>query len=88
MACIRCHDVGSRPTLNTESQETYWYLVAMLRGLDSQVVDGEGRKAMDRQAELFASRNDSKVFFDLPNGALKSAEAKLPDGSNWSADGA
>jgi hypothetical protein len=88
MACIRCHDVGSRPTLNTESQETYWSLVAMLRGLDSQVVDGEGRKAMDRQAELFASRNDSKVFFDLPNGALKSAEAKLPDGSNWSADGA
>lgn len=84
LACIRCHDANARPKQDIEKQQTYWSLVAMLKGLDTRTNDSGGRDVVDRQAELIASRSESKVFFDLPNGALKSAEANLPDGSNWS----
>ncbi len=86
LACVRCHDQGVLPQRAIDKQETYWSLLAMLKGLDAKTEEQSNQRIVtDRQAELFADAKSPIVYYDLPNGALKSATAKLPDGSEWNA---
>ncbi len=88
LSCVRCHDANSNPSRSTEVQETYWSLVAMLKGIDVQLsADGSRRNLVDQQRELFADGKSASVFFDLPNGVLKASSPRLPSGQHWSSLG-
>ena len=97
LSCIRCHDASlsasgiERPT-GTRSpnqvayrQSEYWSLTAMLQGIDARK-DADGRRvAVDRQAQLLAAGKPLTVYYDLIDGRLQAAEARLPDGQAWQA---
>lgn len=88
LSCVRCHDASPSPRRATEKQETYWSLVALLKGIDALTSDADGSKVLvDRQAELFSETKTASVFFDLPDGVLKAAEARLPNGEPWTMAG-
>ncbi len=84
LTCVRCHDGKLTPSRRLDEQETYWSLVALLKGIDVRSGAEEGaRELVDEQLELFANGKTASVFFDLPNGVLKASEARLPDGQPW-----
>ncbi|GAB5406504.1 MAG: hypothetical protein Aurels2KO_47350 [Aureliella sp.] len=88
LGCVQCHDRGAEsselaaPAL--DQQEGYWSLIAMLRGVDIRVDDSGRRVPVDKQVELFNRKRQHNEFFELPDGRMKAAVARLPDGKQWS----
>lgn len=90
LACIRCHDDASQKAEGvTARQETYWTLVALLNGVDARgnFASG-GRQVTDKQPALFGGKNEPVAYYDLLNGRLKSASARMPGGESWKSKGA
>ncbi|MEM7474522.1 MAG: DUF1553 domain-containing protein [Planctomycetota bacterium] len=99
MACSKCHDgsLGAGQTVAGTSlgvvakavrqQTNYWSMLAMLNGVDAKRNQDSGsRELVDSQALVFDGKSP-KVFFDLLDGQISSAEAILPDGTSWQATG-
>lgn len=89
LACIKCHDrsTETKDQLATRSgmldqQAGYWSLIAMLRGVNVRIEDGQ-RVPTDAQSDLFSQPKTHNEFFELPNGRMKAAVATLPDGTVW-----
>ncbi len=88
LSCSRCHDqkVAGSPELG--QQPIYWSLVALLKGIEARGSgQREPREIRDNQLSLFAGTKRQSVFYDLPDGQLKAAEARFPDGVSWQASG-
>ncbi len=81
LACVRCHDGKSTVrSVGVASQSGYWSLVAALKGIDSK----RGSQIVtDNQIELFSAKREPNAFYDLPDGRMRAARARLPDGSDW-----
>ncbi len=88
LACVRCHDSNMGgpshgSTVQFERQSVYWSLVAMLQGVDARTAEKGVRLAVDRQAEQLAAGKPLTTYFDLLDGRLQAADARLPDGQAW-----
>ncbi|QDV24262.1 DUF1553 domain-containing protein [Aureliella helgolandensis] len=84
LGCVRCHDprLGKEPNSELVQQESYWSLLAMFNGIETEGARRRNRDVVDNQSTLFADQSP-KVFYDLLDGHLRSAEAALPDGTQW-----
>ncbi len=83
LGCVRCHESKGSGGSAT-SQKQYWSLVATLMGLDVRSEEKSAeRKAVDKQAEVFAESKIPSLFFDRPDGTLEAAKFVLPDGQPW-----
>lgn len=83
VACMRCHRQPDSENLPGNQQSTYWSLIALVKGVEAK---GPGQLVTDRQLELFAANARKpvpSVYFELPNGALQQAFARLPNGQDW-----
>lgn len=85
-ACVRCHDAMSAESADPDSiatQETYWSTVAMLSGINATGSNRSGqRELLDRQQSLL--QRGFFAEYELLDHRMKSAQARLPDGSDWS----
>jgi hypothetical protein len=84
IGCARCHTNSQSDGLAL-TQDQYWSFVGLLNGLDSQSTP-EGRKAVDKQAEVFASSKG--LFFERPDKTLEAVKYLLPDSQPWDKTGA
>lgn len=88
LGCVRCHDgIGQTATSGLAradgitTQQGYWSLVGMLRGIDVTFNrEKRTRELVDRQSEVFASDKRHTEFFDLLDGRMKATQPALPDG--------
>ncbi len=92
LGCVQCHDRGAAGSREIGSdalagQEAYWSLIAMLRGVDVRVDEDGHRSAVDNQSEVFGRKRQHNEFFELPDGRMKAAVARLPDGREWTPEG-
>lgn len=82
--CAQCHPMTSGDSERIVQQAEFWSLVANLAGLDGRDSNEVPlRLLVDKQGELFASNKHPNVFYELPDGKVQSARAKLPDGTEW-----
>lgn len=85
LACVRCHDAKlANIGPSWSKQQTYWSIVALFKGIDA-TGNGfrESRQVSDGQEELFSRDPNQTVFYDLLDGQLKAATARLPGGADW-----
>lgn len=87
LGCVQCHDRGTSTPADLaaplDQQVGYWSLIAMLRGIDIKV-DSSGRRVpVDNQDQIFGRGEQHNEFFELPDGRMKAAIARLPNGTLW-----
>lgn len=83
LTCGRCHEspsIDGKPV----TQDQYWSLVAMTRGIDAKKSTTTSLPAVeDKQLELIATGKIGGVFFERLDGGLEEAKLLLPNGQNW-----
>ncbi len=87
LACSRCHDAQSQLASAAAAdqrefgaQADYWSLLSLLKGIS---LDRATNRAQDQQLVQFGGSRSPSLFFETPNGQMRAAQPKLPDGRDW-----